>query len=235
MYVSPSTSVDLPYKNLAIKEVNVEVRDATTNFLFVPNMLSDYRIPFDYLETFDTSASLAYWQLLNGEHEWQNGAYVLKQLTSGFNTRSIAPVPNITVDYSVEVDVLVPESADPYTRVGVLFDFKSNVEFYRFVIRPAVSEYRLERFSLNQGYTTLAYGTSTAINGGHGLNRLRIERRGGQIWLYINDLQMNTSAIVDTTYQYGRVGLIIIAPDAFVNTPLAAGRFDDFTVLELND
>jgi hypothetical protein len=235
LFVSPASSADVPYKNLGVKEVIVEVRDADTSFLFTPTMLFDYRIPFDYVETFDTSASLAYWQLLNGEHEWQNEAYVLKQLNSGFNTRSIAPVPNITVDYSVEVDVFVPESADPYTRVGILFDFKSNVEFYRFVIRPAVSEYRLERFSLNQGYTSLAFGTSTAINGGHGLNKLRIERRGGQIWLYVNDLQMNTSAIVDTTYQYGRVGLIIVAPDTFVNTPLAAGQFDDFSVLEIDD
>jgi hypothetical protein len=227
--------LDLPYKNLATREVRAEVRDADVNFLFTSFMLNDYRVPFDYQETFDSPIALQYWLLLNGEHEWQNEAYVLKQLTPGFNTRSVAPVANVTVDYSVEVDVFVPESADPYTRVGVLFDFKSNVEFYRFVIRPAVSEYKLEKYTQNVGYTTIAYGNSTAINGGHGNNRLRVERRGDEIWLYVNNLSLNSSPIRDTTYQFGKVGLIIVAPDVFVNTPLAAGEFDNFAVLELHD
>ncbi|MFN2195072.1 MAG: Calx-beta domain-containing protein [Anaerolineales bacterium] len=233
--VNPSTSADIPYKNLPSKELPVQVRDADVNFLFAGFMLNDYRIPFDYQETFDSASVLQYWQLLNGEHEWQNEAYVLKQLTPGYNTRSVAPVSNITVDYSVEVDVFVPESADPYTYVGLLFDFKSNVEFYRFIIRPTVSEYKLEKYTQDTGYITMAYGNSAAINGGHSSNRLRIERRGAQIFLFANDLPLNSLPIIDTTYQYGRVGLIIVAPNTFVNTPLAAGQFDNFAVLELHD
>lgn len=211
------------------------LQDDDFAYCYLPRALREARPILEFYDTFDQPESINLWTLLNGDHEWQASRYVLKQLTPGFNTRSIAPVLDIRVGYSASVQVRIPQDAEVYTRVGLVFDFKSNFEFYRFMIRPATSEYTLERFALSTGYTTLASGNSTAINGGHEDNVLRVERSGQEIRLFANDLPLTAGPIVDSTYQNGRVGLVILAPDPFINTELAAGSFDNFALLELDD
>jgi hypothetical protein len=233
--VDPATSADLEYRALDPKQVSVLNRDDDGSTTYMVMLLKDTLNPIEFIESFDTSPSIDSWQVYRTTGSnvyWDNGRYVLEHNVLNYNVRTVAPTINARQDYEVQVKVEVPANADPSTKVGLLFDWVSGFEFYRFMVKPSTGQYFLDKYQ--GGYHELTSGFSNAIRAGFDENLLRVERRGSEIRLFVNGTQVNTTAIYDSTYQHGKGGLIIVAPPN-MTAQTAAGSFDDFQFIELND
>jgi hypothetical protein len=236
--IEPTGDSDAMYKNLPAKQVAVKNWDVDGSSIYFGSTLKEYRHIFDFFDQFETQYSLTNWDPILASGATQsiiNGEYVLEQSTATYNVRSSAKIENIRTDYAVETEVRVPANSDPYTRVGLLFDWLDSQRFYRFIIEPATGLYFVQKFQ--GGWQDLANGSgySPYINTGSGVNILKIERRGNEIRIFINGQPASGIVTSDGTYQHGVVGAIIVAPPVLSGGKNAIGIFDNFHAYELND
>jgi hypothetical protein len=123
----------------------------------------------------------AVWHYVNGEYEY----YFNTAKTGVLKT----PWVVLPANYSVEVDARQASANTLY--VGLAFDMiwsGGQYAVYEFLIEPASGYYMLQKRNLSGQWTTLIDWTPDAvINLGNATNRLRVERIGADIWLYVND------------------------------------------------
>jgi hypothetical protein len=133
-----------------------------------------------------------------GENEYTRVAYVggeyqilVKQTSRG---SLVTPDLVLPSDYGIEADCR--QASDNSGSYGLVFGARfsgSSYELHEFLVHPDYQEYRLRRRSMDGSWTDLINPTgSTAIHPGHQTNRLRVERIGSQISLYINGTEVNT-------------------------------------------
>jgi hypothetical protein len=88
---------------------------------------------------------------------------------------------------------------------GIVFGLNPSwSEFYLFEVNPGQRTYGLWKYQ--GGWSTLAGGTSSAINTGSGLNSLKVTHNVNQIDLYVNNTYLGT--VSDSSFSgYRRLGL----------------------------
>ena len=72
---------------------------------------------------------------------------------------------------------------------GIAFGFKDAIpalEFYALVVWPEYQEWNLIRFQFEDGFEPLYWGTSSRINTGGQVNRMRVRRSGDELTIWIN-------------------------------------------------
>ena len=112
---------------------------------------------------------------------------------------------------------------------GILFGLAPDwSQFYSFEIYPTYSAYGIYRHGEN-GWSIYAEGYSDNIRPYPASNNLKIERRGGQIWAYVNEQLMN---VINETYytSSGYLGLLASS----IGEANYDARFDNFTVYPIS-
>lgn len=171
------------------------------------------------------------WEIIaEGQYssEYSDAKLVLRHETSNFNVRAIAPVSaaDMPVGYSLSVDARIAPGAHPGTKLGVLFDWQSVSQFYRFYVEAGSNQYFIQKFDTT--YQTIAFGDLPNGIDFFQFHTLAVERDGAAIRVYFD--QSLLIELNDTTYNGGIGGLIVIAP---LNLPIgsaAEGEFDKFTL-----
>jgi alpha-tubulin suppressor-like RCC1 family protein len=130
-------------------------------------------------------------------------------------------------DYVVSVDVR--NAGGVYGSYGLLFGLSEDwSQFYSFEVDSS-GYYAIWRHDTYDQWALLAWGDSGSIQTGAATNQLKIERTGGQIWVYANGSLL--ISLYDGSYTGLRyVGLIATAYDE----PNVDARFDNFTVHPIN-
>ncbi len=156
---------------------------------------------------------------------YQNGEYEITIENSFTWGGAVPPLGDIS-NYSVDVVGHFQQgSSGAY---GLIFDRKDWDHFYLFAILPSSQEFVLFRHDPDW-VELVPFITSTYINSGLAINRLRVERKDENISIYINGHFL--ISVDDSTYKgtFGEVGLFAQTLD---ETPIAV-RFDDFLVMGL--
>ncbi len=97
---------------------------------------------------------------------------------------SIAPVPASAFSnrgYSIQADMNLVHAND--SRLGFIFDWVSNANFYLATVKPSSGEYVIYQF--NGSYNSLASGSSALIAKGVAKNALKLVRKPASIELWI--------------------------------------------------
>jgi hypothetical protein len=139
-----------------------------------------------------------------GENEYTRIAYVdgeyqfvVKQPSRG---QLVTPDLILPSDYAIQADCR--QVSDNPGSCGLVFGARfttSGYELHQFLVYPDYQEYLLNRRSMDGSWTYLINQTSNAaIHSGHQMNRLRVERIGTQISLYVNGTLVNT--YIDANY-----------------------------------
>jgi len=182
-----------------------------------------------FADTFDQDN---HWEITTsgGDYNVSNldGEYLLRQNTANQNIKSLAPLADIQLPYSVEVYARRPAEADADTRYGLLFDWTGTLQYYRFIVEPDTGIFQLQKYV--SGFVTLGSGSLPAGFLSDGAT-LKVERDGDVIRAYINGTQVAVAN--DTTYTHGQVGLMLIASPILPIGDYAEAAFDNFFVKEL--
>lgn len=164
----------------------------------------------------------------NGNVEWgyRSGGYEIKLNDSGWWGAVDAPWSG-RVSYAVASDMR--QLTSHAALYGLIFGFRDWGRFYVLVLNPSDQQYTLLKRTPAPGWVAIVpWSRSTMIRQGTLPNRLRIERNGSDIAIYINGRLVRTTR--DSAYLgVTRVGLYASAP---ANVP-ATARFDNFDVWAL--
>ena len=128
--------------------------------------------------------------------------------------------------YRLEVDVHKTSTYEG--AYGMLFGIgwgNNSFETYQFLVEPQTQKYLLDKRSMNGSWNALiGWSDAPIINTGTQTNRLRVERVGSAIHLYINDTWVNTA--YDSSFiSPGRDVALYV--DSYDQAPLDV-RFDNF-------
>ncbi len=128
-------------------------------------------------------------------------------------------------DFALEVDGRMASVGE----YGLIFGLTDTGNFYEFGIGND-GYYGLWKFLKATGEwpTLIGYTPSPAINQGTGTNRLRVERQGSQIRLYVNGQSL--ASVSDSSFT-GNLGVGLLG-GSYDEAPIEA-RFDNFRVLGL--
>lgn len=113
------------------------------------------------------------------------------------------------------------QSNGPPTAAGLIFRYQDENNFYLFSV-SSDGYYALELLENNQWIRLIDWTQHTIIHPEH--NRLRVELRGDQITLYVNDRRLEQTR--DTTFMSGQIGLAVTSFDQAG----ALARYDDIIV-----
>ena len=175
-------------------ELVVEYGEGGNYKAYLPALAKRWRPGLLFFDDFSDPGSGWY----VGENEYTRVAYVggeyqifVKQTARG---SLVTPDLVLPSDYGIEADCR--QASDNSGSYGLVFGLRfsgSSYELHEFVVHPDYQQYRLRRRSMDGSFTDLINPTdSTAIRPGQQTNRLRVERIGSQILLYINGSQVNT-------------------------------------------
>lgn len=120
---------------------------------------------------------------------------------------------------------MVRDASGGPVRYGFVFDLKDSQNFYIFTVNPDSQHWQLQRVR-NGSRSTLDEGNDSSINQGSSSNELRVEVRGGRIYMYVNDDRVDTQSGGDFSGTR-RVGLA-----AKAGNDTATARFDNFRLQE---
>ena len=182
--------------------------------------------PFLYADDFSDPSSG--WPVDdNGDvkRSYQAGEYEILTREINYWAGSVPPLADIT-NYSAVADMRIPNGNTGF--YGLIFDRVDWNHFYIFVVSPTSQVYAVLRHDPSWVMLT-PFAPSAAINTGSTTNRLRVDRMGGQITVYVNDQPL--TSLVDGTYTsvLNEVGLF---SQSDTNVPVEM-RFDNFTISRL--
>lgn len=124
-----------------------------------------------------------------------------------------------------EVDCLIREGGVDAS-CGLVFGQKNDVGFYKYEVFE--DYYRLFTVSADADPELLVEGDPAGIIKPGEPNRLRVIKRGEEIRIYLNGVQLD--ALTDATYGTGKVG---VSTNSYIAAGPAEVWFDNFTVWEL--
>jgi hypothetical protein len=191
-----------------------------TNTLFLPTIIRSCASAF-YFDDFSNPASG--WpsgESTNVLIEYLNNEYRI--LVKNPHVSVGASPGSVISDYIVVSDVR--NVTGTYGAYGIMFDYvPDDLHLYVFGIDPA-SNYAIWRV-VDGAWTPLASGFTDSIHSETASNQLKIERKGRQIWAYVNGELLN---IIDEATLTGSRHLGLLARSyAETNVDI---RFDNFTV-----
>jgi CSLREA domain-containing protein len=179
-----------------------------------------------YFDGFDYTGSGWYSGVSEfAQYEYLNQEYRILMLQGDAWAGSRAPF--WASDFIAEVDVRNQAEIDGSS--GIIFGLSSDwSQFYSFEIYPAYGTYGIYRYGI-YGWNTLAVGYSDSILLYPASNHIKVERKGGQIWAYINGQLTN---IINETYYISSGYLGLIASS--ISQINYDTRFDNFTVYPIS-
>ncbi len=140
------------------------------------------------------------WTAYDGEYTkevLQGGRYYLTQKKTNYSYRCTSIPVDSNRDYSIETTVTHIDGTDQYP-FGMVFASKSNGDHYYFAISGNGSYILGSRSNYNFKSIT-GWTASDAIKTGNNVaNKLRIEKRGSQLSLFINDQRVYQLPMVAT-------------------------------------
>jgi len=135
-----------------------------------------------------------------------------------------APLQGGLSDYAVEADIRFPDADDGHG--GLIFDLVDWDRFYVFAICPDTQAYSLW-MQTTTGWHTVVSSSSAYINSGNATNRLRVEREGNSIELFVNGESLTSGS--ESTYT-GNLQIGLYAHTS-TTTPMVV-RFDNFDLID---
>jgi hypothetical protein len=238
LMLDPAPSSDATYQALSPFEVPAVNLDDETECLYLPLTGMRFNPPLYVFESFNSPQAVENWEVIATEGQGAvvlDGKFILDQRTRNYNVKGIAPIGGIYRDYAVEVTAQRLAIADESTRYGIIFDWLDNDRFYRFIIEEENGLYAIQKWQNGWIFLTNGWEPSAILQTQPGPYRLRVERRGPEIRVFINGQRPNLTPVFDTTYRYGGAGVIMIAQPDLPDGDLAAASFDDFLVIGLDD
>jgi hypothetical protein len=191
--------------------------------VYLPFVGRDYRTPVSYLDDFSNPQSgWATGDTGNTRRSYVDGEYEILVRNPGWWAGALCPADKV-VNYSVEADMRNDAGAGIY---GLIFGWVDWDHFYLFEVSPDIQRYAIMRrdttwvplIPWTYSPEVFPYGTT---------NRLKVERQGAQITVYVNNELLQT--IVDGTYS-GEIQTGLYAQaDA---QSAATARFDNFHIEE---
>jgi hypothetical protein len=171
-----------------------------SSIVYLPLVANKWRPSLLFFDDFSDPGSG--WHV--GENENSRIAYVggeyqvyLKATSWG---QLVTPDLVLPSHYGIEADCR--QATDNSGSYGLVFGARfttGGYELHQFVVFPDYQEYKLQRRSMDGSWTLLIDPTyNAAIHSGQQSNRLRVERVGTQISLYVNDTLINV--YTDTSY-----------------------------------
>jgi hypothetical protein len=192
--------------------------------VYLPLVLRSYtQGPLFYDDFGDSNSGWPIDDTSSYAHDYDNGNYRI-QIKDDY-LFVWAPAPNFACsDCAIEVEAW--RSAGGNSLYSLVFGLDNDVpEFYAFNIQPYLQLYALRRYSASGWVDLIPYTESSHINFDTAHNRLRVERQGSDIRLYVNDQYL--ASYTDSTFtgprQVGVAGISTIEYPVWL-------RYDDFTV-----
>ncbi len=145
--------------------------------------------------------------------------------------QSMLAVPDLDLPGNYRLEVDIRQTTDQGSAYGLLFairwDANGNYEAYQFLVEPQTQRYLLDERSMNGSWNAIIPWTDAPwiINSGTGTNRLRVERIGPAIYLYINDVTVASAYDSSFTSPNRDAALYV---DNYEQAPLDV-RFDNFS------
>ncbi len=235
--LSPQTSYRQSLANLAIittvdetypREAVLEIPPA---MIYLPSCIQKECAPQTqplYYDNFSNPNSG--WPVKQGgsnRYGYINGEYRMQ--LSSWNSFQVVSSSFSASDFAASVYIREDHEWDGYnTSYGLVFGLSSDgQEFYTFEIERA-RYYSVYRYDHGYWYQ-LRKESASGMFDFPATNRLKVERRGSQIKLYINSVLMDT--IIDDNFMgYRKLGLIATLP----SPSEANGYFDNYTVYEVD-
>jgi len=207
-------------------------------FVFLPAVRND-PLFVDYFDYTDPNLVFNNWEIVpETGATWfvLNGGFHGKHTVVDRNAKAVAKIysPRMPASYSVEAKVQLATGSVAGGRGGLLFDYLSTTQTYRFGIVPWstvgtnwVVQKRLPPPA--DTWALIASGLDPVhINPGTAVNLLRVERVGTQIRVYANGSLLWSGN--DGTYTNGRAGFNIGTPTVLSSGEFVEVIFDDFVI-----
>jgi hypothetical protein len=160
--------------------------------------------------------------------EYLNGSYHVRvKLTSSTQLAKAPALIGPLDDYVAEVDAWLEQ--DSIAAYGLAFgvqDGPAGLSGHELFVSPREGLYGINTFSPQGAGWTLPLTPSAAVNRGSALNRLRIERRGTEVALFVNGTHLVTRALSGPLGE--RLGLMLHTSNA--SRVPADSYFDNFMV-----
>jgi hypothetical protein len=207
-------------------------------YVYLPVVRRD-PVFFDYFDYGDSSQALTNWEIVpETKASWfiLDHQYHGKHTVVDRNAKAVAKVypPRMPTSYSVEAKVQLAAGSDSGSRGGLLFDYLSSTQTYRFVIVPGVTigtNWMVQKYlsSPSDHWEPIQSGLDLVhINPGTAVNLLRVERKGTEIRVYANGFLLWSGT--DSSYTNGRAGFNIGTPVDLVSGEYVEVIFDDFII-----
>ncbi len=198
--------------------------------VFLPIILNNYSAPL-FFDTFDFDRGWNQVSENGANSRVQDGQLVITHTVANRNVRTVAPfeASKIPEFFAVEADMEIVPGFHLGTKYGLLFNWIDANHFYRFIVEPKTGNWWIYKWQ--SGWHILQDGTdSTNIKQSYITNRLKVERKGNEIWVYANNHYLDK--VTDTTYTGGKTGLIIVAATD-LGSDKAVAAFDNFVINRL--
>ncbi len=215
-----ATSEDGKYNGKNPDDVIVVNRDNEVK-TFLSGVLRNYDALKIYFDDFSTDNGWDVYAAGGGGGEIIAGEYRLHHLGPNQIVEGIAPIgiSDLPGGYSIQVNARWLSGSS--LRYGIIFNWADTSNFYVLFVDSSVQSYAIWKYQ--SGWYRLCSGTSTNINTAGAVNRLRIERIGSTISLYVNNVFVDNTS--DNSFTGGLAGLAIWAV-----SENGEARFDDFEV-----
>jgi hypothetical protein len=190
---------------------------------YIPIAAQNYDSRLPYLDDFSDSDS-GWFIGDSGDIKWsyQSDEYEMLIRNEYWWAGATAPLDGLG-DCFVEADMRRYSGSKNY--YGLIFGLEDWEHFYLFIVRPNTRYYSVFRIEPDNWTRIVDWRYSYYINTGSTSNRLKVERSGSQISVYVNDHLLTTTN--DSTYP-GCLCVGVYA-ETLDSTPMSA-RYDDFTV-----
>ncbi len=222
--------------NLPVSQMQgLIINDESCN-MFLPAILRSLTFD-DHFDYIDSNQALNNWEIVpEASATWflLDGQYHGKHTVLDRNAKAVAKIFPVPASYSVEAKVQLAAGSDSGSRGGLLFDYLSTTQTYRFVIVPGATTGTnwmvqkrlpppLDRWEpIQSGLDTVHINPGTAVN------LLRVERVGTQIRVYANGFLLWSGT--DSSYANGRAGFNIGTPADLASGEFVEVIFDDLII-----
>ncbi len=219
--LSVPEAVAVSDEELVVSPIGVTEKYTT----FLPVFFDNPPIFFD-----DFSNPATGWLTGTGKHislSYQNGEYEIEIFRSWWWGASAPPLGNIS-NYAVETEARLHTGSEGI--YGVIFDRLNWDNYYVFVVEPDSQTYAIFRLEPNDNWINIVpFTPSNAINSGSAVNKLKVEREGAKIAVYVNGQLLTTTTDSTLTGTSSEVGLFAQT----LNEEPVEARFDYFVVKHL--
>jgi len=171
------------------------------------------------------------WQDYDGEYtteKLEGGKYYLTQKKNSYSYRGVAIPVDEKRNYSIETVVTHLSGTDQYP-IGLAFGASDVSNLYSFAI-SANGSYMLSKKEQGGYKQIIAWTASSAIKTGNNVpNKLRIEKKGDQLYLFINDQQVAQNPAIQP---YGNeIGFIVEQAESASFDYLTVSYLDNSSVI----